>query len=124
MFDAQDLADRYLAIFNEPEADRRTEMIGQLWARDGEHHGGFDGKGHADLIAGIQGSHDNWIKTRGWKWVSRTPAKARQNVVHFLFDAVLAADPSQVVAGGAEVLIVGEDGKLSADYTFVLHSPG
>lgn len=123
MFDPQDLADRYLEIFNEGDNDARAKMIADFWALDGEHHGGFDGKGHAEIEAGITKSHANWIDGRGWKWVPKTPAKVRQNVVFFMFDAALAADETQIVADGAQVLIVNEEGKVEKDYTFVMTPP-
>ena len=123
MFDPQDLADRYLDAFNEPDADTRARKVAALWAPDGEHHGGFVGKGHAELTAGIEGSHNNWIKGQGWTWVPQSPALVRQNMVHFLFAAVPVDNPDAVMASGAQVMVVGEDGRLTADYTFVLKAP-
>jgi hypothetical protein len=34
---AAELADRYLALWNEPDADRRRRMIAELWKEDGRH---------------------------------------------------------------------------------------
>src|ERR671919_645737 len=34
---AKELADRYLALWNEPDADRRRRMIAELWTEDGRH---------------------------------------------------------------------------------------
>jgi hypothetical protein len=32
---AEQLADRYMALWNEPDADRRRQMIAELWTEDG-----------------------------------------------------------------------------------------
>ena len=32
---AEQLADRYMALWNEPDADRRRRMIAELWTEDG-----------------------------------------------------------------------------------------
>ena len=34
---AAELADKYVALWNEPDADRRRRMIAKLWAEDGRH---------------------------------------------------------------------------------------
>jgi hypothetical protein len=31
------LAEKYLALWNEPDADRRRRMIAELWTEDGRH---------------------------------------------------------------------------------------
>src|SRR5918996_6132448 len=34
---AAELAEKYLALWNEPDADRRGRMIAELWTEDGRH---------------------------------------------------------------------------------------
>ena len=34
---AEELADRYVALWNEPDADRRRRSIAELWTRNGRH---------------------------------------------------------------------------------------
>ena len=34
---AAELAEKYLALWNEPDADRRRRMIAELWTADGRH---------------------------------------------------------------------------------------
>ena len=40
MLDAQTLADRYVAAWNERDADRRRKAVAALWAPDGQRPGG------------------------------------------------------------------------------------
>jgi hypothetical protein len=34
---AAELAEKYLALWNEPDAERRGRMIAELWTQDGRH---------------------------------------------------------------------------------------
>jgi hypothetical protein len=34
---ANELGDRYVAVWNERDPERRREMVSELWALDGEH---------------------------------------------------------------------------------------
>ena len=34
---ATELADRYVALWNEPDPDRRRQLIAGLWTEDGSH---------------------------------------------------------------------------------------
>ena len=34
---AAELAEKYLALWNEPDADRRRRLIAELWTEDGRH---------------------------------------------------------------------------------------
>ena len=47
MLDAQALADRYVAAWNEPDAAKRSSAIAALWAPDALGHNG--GRGYAPL---------------------------------------------------------------------------
>src|ERR671910_185751 len=35
--EAEQLADRYLALWNEPDPERRRRMVAELWTEDGSH---------------------------------------------------------------------------------------
>jgi hypothetical protein len=37
MGDPNELAERYVALWNAPDLDRRRELIEELWAEDGAH---------------------------------------------------------------------------------------
>ena len=43
MLDAQALADRYVAAWNEPDAVKRSSAIAALWAPDARSHSGMGG---------------------------------------------------------------------------------
>ncbi|KAK5044622.1 hypothetical protein LTR84_010636 [Exophiala bonariae] len=120
MGDAQDLADQTVAVFCEPDPQKRARDIAKLWAPDGEHFGGFQAKGYAGLEEGIQGSYDNQVVKKGLKWRAYNALK-RDNIVFFMFDGV-SQSTGEVVGFGSYVLVLADDGKIQKDYTFVLQN--
>ena len=38
MLDAQELADKYVAVWNERDPERRRQQIAALWVPDGQHY--------------------------------------------------------------------------------------
>jgi hypothetical protein len=78
--DPQELAGRYVAVWNEPDAKLRREAIRGLWAEDGTH------------ILG--------------------------EVVTFTWDMVPAGG-GEAAGSGLEILLLGGDGRITADYQFI-----
>jgi hypothetical protein len=118
--DAQDLADRTVAVFEEADPQKRAKDIASLWTPDGEHFGGFQARGYPDLERGIAGSYENQVVKRGLRWRAYN-AQLRDNIVFFMFDGV-SSGTGEVIAFGSYVLVLSEDGKIQKDYTFVMQS--
>src|SRR3954462_6611878 len=77
---AEQLADRYMALWNEPDADRRRRMIVELWTQDGSQilqppqdmreiaaspgiglAATLEARGHAELEARARTSYEHWV---------------------------------------------------------------
>jgi hypothetical protein len=62
--DPADVADRYLAAWNERDADKRRALIAALWAEDAAFRDPImagDGRAEIDaVIAGVQGRYPNY----------------------------------------------------------------
>ncbi|MGI5160515.1 hypothetical protein [Microbispora sp. CA-102843] len=62
MNDLNDLARRYVAVWNEPDAAVRREMIAQLFAPDAAHYTpSIKVHGHAELEVRIATSYGKWV---------------------------------------------------------------
>ena len=62
MTTAQDLADRYVAVWNETSAAARRRAIAELWVPDGLHFVGTrEARGYDELETRIIGSHEKNI---------------------------------------------------------------
>ena len=116
MLDAQTLADRYVAAWNEPDATRRSAAIAALWAPDA-----LGRKGRAPQIRPARKAHP-WIAEKnagrdGVRFRAAPSARLRGDVVTFRWEMVLAGSET-VLASGLEFLIVDDEGRILVDHPF------
>ena len=65
------LVDRYVAVWNEPDAALRRESIAALWAEDGAHFTlSLEARGYQALEARVAGAYEKWVKTEGFVFKS------------------------------------------------------
>jgi len=120
MFDARELADRYVAVWNETDAQRRREQIAALWVPEGHHYVDVrEAHGHAALEQRIIGSHNKNVRDGGHCFRAAKDARVLHDVVTFHWEMLRAAE-ERVVARGFEILRVNAEGRILADYQFVI----
>jgi hypothetical protein len=136
MSEATQLANRYMALWNEPDADRRRRMIAELWTEDGSQilqppqemraiaaspglgmAATLQARGHAELDARAATSYEHWVASEGLSFRGRDDVERLGDVVKFGWEAV--ARDGEAVAGGLNVLILAGDGRIERNYTFV-----
>ena len=134
---AEKLADRYLALWNEPDADQRRRMIGELWTEDGRHilqppqeireiaarpglamTAILEARGHEEIEARAASSYEHWVGSEGLSFRGRDDAERLGDVVKFHWEAV--AKDGEVFAVGLNLLVLAADGRIERDYTFVV----
>jgi hypothetical protein len=115
MLDAQALADRYVASWNEPDAARRSSAIAALWAPDALGPGGAGGyAAHARLTLAAPKKSG---RREGVHYRAAPTARLRGDVVTFRWEMLLS-DSETVLASGLEFLIVDDDGRILIDHPF------
>ena len=133
---AAELADKYLALWNEPDADRRRRMIAELWTEDGRHilqppqeireiaarpglamTASLEARGHKEIEARAASAYEHWVGSEGLSFRGRDDVERLGDVVKFGWEAV--DEDGQTAAGGLNVLVLGPDGRIERDYTFV-----
>ena len=117
---AQQLAERYVAAWNEPDAARRRAAITRLWTADGQHY--VDTRqaiGYAALEQRIRGSHEKDVVGAGNRFPAVQDARRLRDAVIFHWQ-MLPANSETVLATGLEVLIVYDEGRILVDYQFVV----
>ena len=134
---AGELADRYLALWNEPDADRRRRMIAELWTEDGRHFlqppqeiraiaaqpgigmtAILEARGYEEIAARAASSYGHWIGSEGFSFRGRDDADQLGDVVKFHWEAV--NKDGEVLAVGLNVLVLAADGRIERDYVFVV----
>jgi hypothetical protein len=134
--EAEQLADRYLALWNEPDPERRRRMIAELWTEDGSQilqppqemreiaasaglgmAATLEARGHAELEARAATSYEQWVVSAGLSFSRRDDVYRLHEVVKFHWEAV--SPDGEVTAVGLVFLVLGTDGRIRCDYVFI-----
>ena len=113
------LADRYVAVWNETDDQRRRDAIAALWVRDGRHFvAAREAQGYEALEQRIRGSHEKNVRDDGNRFRAAPGARRLHDVVTFYWE-MLPADADTVLARGLEFLLVNDEDLILVDYQFV-----
>jgi hypothetical protein len=111
-------ADRYVALWNEPDPAKRRSQIADLWVDEGEHYV------EAAKFVGLQAlerrvadAHDEFVRNGGNRFRAVPGARREGDVVTFYWE-MLPADGDTVLGKGLEFMIVTERGQIIQDYQF------
>jgi hypothetical protein len=134
---AADLAERYVALWNEPDADRRRRMIAELWAADGRHvlqppqeireiaaqpgiglSAILEARGHEEIEARAASAHEHWVGSEGLSFRGRDDADRLGDVVKLHWEAI--TKDGALFAVGLSFLVLTADGRIERDYTFIV----
>jgi hypothetical protein len=118
--DAQQLADRYAAVWNEPDPAIRRAQIEQLWRPDGEHFVKTkEARGHAALEERVTGAYDKNVRVAGHSFRAVRNAQRLHDVITFNWEMIEPAT-REVLAVGLEFLRVDVDGRIVSDHQFIV----
>jgi hypothetical protein len=130
-----ELAGRYVAVWNEPDAELRRKTIHRLWTEDGAHilqppeevrktaHAlGFsstalEARGHDELEARVTRAYEEFVAPGKFTFRLRDNADRLGNVVKFSWE--MASSGGEVAGAGLEILLLDEDGRIKNDYQFI-----
>jgi hypothetical protein len=131
------LAKTYVALWNEPDADRRRRMIATLWVQDGRHilqppqeireiaeqpgiamTAILEAHGYAEIEARAVSVYEHWVASEGLSFRGRDDADRLADVVKLHWEAV--AQDGTVSAVGLSILVLAADGRIERDYTFIV----
>ncbi|WP_051754950.1 hypothetical protein [Kitasatospora purpeofusca] len=132
---AQQIAERYVALWNEPDPERRRRAVEELWATDGVHllqppedmreraaELGFaetvlEARGHGALERRVARAHEEFVA--GGDYVFREQGEAIQvgDAVKLTWVMVRPGE-DEVLGGGVELLVLDKDGRIATDYQF------
>jgi hypothetical protein len=117
---AQQLAERYVAVWNEPNPAAWRDAIAQLWLPDGVHYVTTrEARGYAALEQRIIGSHDKNVRDGGFTFRAVKNAQALREVVTFNWE-MIRPPTGEVLAVGLEFLQVDADGRIVTDFQFIV----
>jgi hypothetical protein len=125
-----------MALWNEPDADRRRRMIAGLWTEDGSQMlqprqemreiaaspgiglaATLEARGHSELQARAATSCEHWVGSEGLSFRARDDAERLGDVVKFHWEAV--AEDGSTAAVGLNVFVLAGDGRVQRSSPFV-----
>src|SRR5437867_2406823 len=105
---AAELADKYVALWNEPDADRRRRTIAELWTEEGRHFlqppqeireiaarpgiamtAMLEARGYEEIEARAASAYEHWVGSEGLSFRGRDDAERLGDVVKFHWEAVV-----------------------------------
>jgi hypothetical protein len=134
--DPKKIADRYVALWNEPDPNVRRKIIRGLWAPSGEHvldppqdirktaHDlGFDWpvleiRGYGAIETRATRAYESFIAPGKHQFRLRDDAARLRNVVKFHWEMV-STSTGEVEGVGLELLILDDEGRIAVDYQFI-----
>jgi hypothetical protein len=132
--DADDLVQRYVAVWTEPDPAKRRDAIEQLWTEDGAHvlqppveirdaaaALGFgdttlEARGYDEIEARVARAYDDFVAPGEYIFRASGPAVRLRDVVKFDWEMVPVGGGA-AVGGGVDVFVL-DDGRVRTDYQF------
>jgi hypothetical protein len=135
MTDANELADRYVAMWTEADAERRRSAIAERWTEDAVHildppqaareaaaaldiTPTFQARGHRELDERMTRAYDEFVAPGEFTFRRRDNVSRVGDAVKFSWEMVPAGG-GEAVAVGLEFLILAPDGRIRLDYQFI-----
>jgi len=132
---AEDLADRYVAVWNEPDPEVRRNAIGELWTEDGVHlleppeemvkraeeigiTATLKARGHAELVRRVTRAYDEFVAPGQFEFKRHGEVAALRDMVKLRW-AMVPAGGGETLAIGIDLLLLAPDGRITADYQFI-----
>ena len=136
MMNPTELAERYVALWNEPDLERRREAVHALWTEDGGQIllppeeireraatlGFFDSFlqacGHAALERRATVAYEAFVAPGGAAFRQRGGVTVLGDAVKFEWEFV-PLDGGPATGGGTEFALLAPDGRIRNDYQFI-----
>lgn len=120
MSDADELVERYLAAWNETDANRRAETLRTVWVEDGGYADPLvDVRGYDAISAVIGGVHDQFP---GYVFQLEKAAEEHHGRVRFSWGLAASAGAESVVVG-TDVAVLAPDGRMREVHGFLDRMP-
>src|SRR5215210_4573582 len=120
---AVELAEKYIALWNEPGAEQRRRMIAELWTEDGRHvlqppqeireiaarpglamTAILEARGYEEIEARAASVYEHWVGSEGLSFQGRDDVERLGDVVKFHWEAV--AKEGQLFGVGLNFLVL------------------
>jgi len=118
MNEINQLVDRYIAMWHEPDTERRRKLITELWVEDGvQFTSQHEYRGYKALEERVESAHEEFVKTGGFVFKLSSDVVEHHDALKFNWEMVPAGS-GEVAATGTIFLLLSNDGRIRFDYQF------
>jgi hypothetical protein len=132
----EDIVEKYVGLWNEPDPEIRSKTIRDLWAEEGAHKleppqsmgdeartigmpaPTLELSGYEQLEARVARAHEEFVAPGGFVFRSRGNGSRLDDVVKFNWEMVPTGG-GDVVGVGLDILVLDGDGRILVDYQFI-----
>jgi hypothetical protein len=119
MTDIKQFVDRYIDIWNEPDAEARRQTVRDLWQEDAHHLARtLEAIGHEGIESRVSNAYDKWVKEKGNVFRLRDGVDGHHGTIKLRWEMLPVAG-GEVVSIGFDFLVLGDDGRIRTGYQFI-----
>ena len=119
MTDIKEFAERYVNVWNEPDAERRRQTIRALWQEDAQHLAHtLEAVGHAGIETRVANAYEKWVRDKGNLFRLRDGVDGHHDTLKLRWEMLPAAG-GDVISIGFDFLVLGSDGRIRTGYQFI-----
>jgi hypothetical protein len=112
--------ERYIELWNEPDADVRRRTIEELWAPDGANYTASKAAvGYAALDARVTAAYQDYVGSGTYVFRAHEPAVSHHGAVKVTWEMVTVAE-KEVASIGVEFLVLDDRGRIASDHQFII----
>lgn len=111
--------ERYISIWNEPDADARRQAVRSLWQEEASHLARtIEAVGHSSIETRVANAYQKWVKEKGNVFRLRDGVDGHHDTIKLRWE-MLPAQGGGVISIGFDFLVLGKDGRIRAGYQFI-----
>jgi len=115
-----DFVDRYVALWNEPDAEVRRRTIEELWGRDGANYTqSMQAVGYDALSVRVTSAYEEYVGSGKFFFRSHLPAVGHHGVVKVTW-AMVTVPEEEIASVGVEFLLLDSKGRITSDHQFIV----
>jgi hypothetical protein len=115
----EELAARYVAVWNEPDAAVRDAAVAGLWSADARAYTAANEYAGLDAITRrVTASYEKFVAGQGYAFSQLGPVQSHHDSVRIRWEMVPAAG-GEAASGGTQFLLLDAHGRLRFDYQFI-----
>jgi hypothetical protein len=114
--------DQYLKVWNEHDAGRRRELVGELYATSAYYaNQSAEYQGRAEVERAVTRNYDGFL-SKGYTYEMAEGGAAHHGSVRVPW-RMLAPDGTTVAAAGMQFLSLDDSGQVTRDIQFITQAP-